>query len=138
MTAGLPGVGIGGLFYLASALLMPFRSLVATLTGREARWPVARRQLLIALATIAAVWATLHVIGWLIAAISPALVAGALPGAAGGMPVRNALRTAALLGSIGTLTLVLAAVQTLRLLLPPRPTLKTAPSASAAATQSAA
>ena len=138
MTAGLPGVGIGGLFYLASALLMPFRSLVATLTGREARWPVALRQALIALATIAATWATLHVVGWLISAISPALVAGTVLGGAGGVPVRNALRTAALLGSIGTLALVLAAVQTLRLMLTPRPTPKAAPSASAAETQAAA
>jgi hypothetical protein len=138
MTAGLPGVGIGGLFYLASALLMPFRSLVATATGREARWPVALRQALIALATIATVWATLQAIGWLIAAISPSLVAGALPGAAGSETMRNALRTAALLGSIGTLTLVLAAVQTLRLLLPPRSTPRAAPFASAAETQSAA
>jgi hypothetical protein len=138
MTAGLPGVGIGGMFYLASALLMPFHSLVATFTGREARWPLALRQALIAVATIAAAWATLQAIGWLIAAVSPALVARGLSRVAAGMPVGNALRTAALLGSIGTLTLVLAVVQTLRLLLPPRPTPRAEPSASATVTESAA
>ena len=37
MTAGLPGVGIGGIFYLASAIMMPVRSLVATLSGRARR-----------------------------------------------------------------------------------------------------
>lgn len=137
MTAGLPGVGIGGLFYLASALLMPFRSLVATFTGREARWGLALRQALISLATIAAVWATLRGIGWLIAVISPVLVAGAAPGAAGNVSP-NAVRTAVLLGSIGTLTFVLAAVQALRLLLPRRPTPRSVPSAASAEAQSAA
>ena len=137
MTVGLPGVGIGGMFYLASALLMPFRSLVAMFTGRETRWPVALRQALIALATLAAVWATGWAIGWLIAAFSPAPIAGALPGATSGVPVRNVVRTAALLASIGTLTLVLAAVQTMRLLLPPRPTPRAVP-AAADKTQSAA
>src|SRR5258705_8337297 len=122
MTVGLPGVGIGGMFYLASALLMPFRSLVATFTGRETRWPVALRQALIALATIAAIWGTGWGIGWLIATVSSPSVAGALPRGTIGVPVRNAVRTAALLGSLGTLTIVLAAVQALRLLLPPRAT----------------
>src|SRR5687768_658213 len=119
MTAGLPGVGIGGMFYLASALLMPFRSLVAMFTGRETRWPVALRHALIAAAILAAVWATGWAIGWLIAAFSLAPVAGAMPGTMA-TPVRNVVRTSALLGSLGSLTLVLAAVQTLRLLLPPR------------------
>lgn len=137
MTAGLPGVGIGGMFYLVSALLMPFRSLVATITGREARWAVALRQASIALTTIGVVWATLWGIGWLIATFSPALVVGATTAAATA-PVRNVVRTATLLGSIGTLTLVLAGVQTLRLLLPPRPTPKADSSEAAAETQSAA
>jgi|SRR5687767_360160 hypothetical protein len=138
MTAGLPGVGIGGIFYLASALLMPFRSLVAMFAGRETRWPVALRQALIALATLAAIWATGWAIGWLIAAAPSAPIAGVLPGAASGVPVRNAVRTAALLASVGTLTLVLAAVQAMRLLLPPRPTPKSVPSALAGEAQSAA
>ncbi len=137
MTAGLPGVGIGGLFYLASGLLMPFRSLVATLTGREARWWVALHQALISVTTIAAVWGTVRAIGWLIALISPALVAGGLRGTSGNVPIPPALRTAALIGSIGTLTLVLAAVQALGLL-PQRPTPRAVPSASTAEAQSAA
>jgi hypothetical protein len=138
MTAGLPGVGIGGIFYLASALLMPLRSFAAMLTGREPHWALALRQASFALATLAAIWATGWTIGWLIAAFSAAPVAGAMPSALGGLPVRNAVRTAALLGSIGTLALVLVAVQTLRLLLPRSPTPSTALPASAGEKQSAA
>jgi hypothetical protein len=37
VTAGLPGTGIGGLFYLVSALLMPFREAFRALTGRGDR-----------------------------------------------------------------------------------------------------
>ena len=62
MTAGLPGVGIGGLFYLISALLMPFVELVRTVRGRSslARWAVVARQFAMAvvmvLALAAVVW----------------------------------------------------------------------------------
>ena len=40
MIAGVPGVGINGLFYLVLAVLMPFRELPRTLAGRSsfARW----------------------------------------------------------------------------------------------------
>jgi hypothetical protein len=138
MIAGLPGVGIGGMFYLASALLMPFRSLVALFTGRDTRWPVALRQALIAVAILTAIWATGWVIGWLIASFSLAPVAGTMPGGPMVTPVRNVVRTSALLGSLGSLTLVLAAVQALRLLLPPRLTPRAAPTASASQAQSAA
>lgn len=40
MTAGLPGTGIGGLFYMLLVLLMPLRELWRTLQGRGSveRW----------------------------------------------------------------------------------------------------
>jgi hypothetical protein len=40
MTAGLPGAGIGGLFYFCLVLLMPVRELYLTARGRSslARW----------------------------------------------------------------------------------------------------
>lgn len=122
MTAGLPGVGIGGIFYLASALLMPVRALAATAAGRreEARWGLALRQAGLALAIIGALWATGWAIGWVIAAVSPATTLTTAP--AGGAPeVRNAVRMTALLGSFGTLAVVLLAVQGMRFL-PRRPT----------------
>ena len=138
MNAGLPGVGIGGMFYLASALLMPFRSLAVRLAGRDAHWTVAVRQALIALAALAAVWATGWAVGWVIAAFPVGRVLDPLSGAPVTLPVRNAVRAAALLGSVGTLTLVLAAVQVMRLLLPPRPTPRVEPMVLASEAQSAA
>src|SRR5438876_5809402 len=66
MTAGLPGVGIGGLFYLLSALLMPFIELGRTVRGRSSleRWRLVARQWLVAVGMIAAltaaVWALHH------------------------------------------------------------------------------
>lgn len=122
MTAGLPGVGIGGIFYLASAIMMPVRSLVATVTGRahEARWRVALQQAGIAAGILVALWATGLALGWIIATAFPhALITGS-----GAAPahVRNVVRTSALLISFGTLAMVLLLVQLLRLVLPVRPT----------------
>lgn len=60
MTAGLPGTGIGGLFYLISALLMPVREAWRTVTGRgRARdLRVAVRQSAMALAILGVAWLT--------------------------------------------------------------------------------
>jgi hypothetical protein len=49
MNPGLPGLGIGGLFYLISALLMPFWALLRTLQGRPAEWRAALKHAAIAL-----------------------------------------------------------------------------------------
>jgi hypothetical protein len=40
MNAGLPGIGISGIFYLFTALVLPFIEIVQTLRGRStlARW----------------------------------------------------------------------------------------------------
>ena len=58
MTAGLPGTGIGGVFYLLSALLMPFVELVKTLRGQSSwpRWVLVIRQLAMASGIIAGMW----------------------------------------------------------------------------------
>lgn len=123
MTAGLPGVGIGGIFYLASAIMMPVRSLLATVTGRaaEARWRVALRQAGIAAGILVALWATGLALGWIIATAFPRAM---VTSAAGVAPahVRNVVRTGALLLSFGTLAAVLMFVQLLRVVLPVRPT----------------
>lgn len=123
MTAGLPGVGIGGIFYLASALMMPFRSLYAVLSGRphEARWRVALRQAGIAGGILVALWVTGLALAWVIATAFPhALVSGG--GGSGPAHVKNVVRTGALLLSLGTLGMVLLFVQLLRVTLPVRPT----------------
>ncbi len=46
MTAGLPGTGIGGVFYLLLAVLMPFRELVRLMRGKSSiqRWAVIATQ----------------------------------------------------------------------------------------------
>lgn len=129
MTAGIPGVGIGGIFYLASALLMPMRSLVATARGRgdEARWPLALRQAGIALGILATLWVTGLALGWIITSFIPQ-AATMVPGGGTGAEVRSVVKTGALLLSLGTLSVVLALVQVLRVALPvsatpPNPTL---------------
>lgn len=124
MTAGLPGVGIGGIFYLASAIAMPFRSLYAVLAGRahEARWRVAIVQAGIAAGILGALWLTGLALGWVVTTLLPhAAVAITAPGAAPAH-VRNVVRTGALLLSLGTLAAVLTFVQLLRVVLPVRPT----------------
>src|SRR5215207_7225971 len=64
MTAGLPGSGIGGLFYLLSALFMPLRELWRALRSRSRpeRPVLALQQAGLALGIIAALWWT----GWAI------------------------------------------------------------------------
>jgi hypothetical protein len=136
MTAGLPGVGIGGLFYLASALLMPFRATWNAMRGRESRWALALRQALIAAGTLGALWATGWGVGWLIAILTPA-VTGAGP-AAGSAVVRSVVQTATFLGTIGTLIVVLALVQVLRVVLPPQATAKPTTTETPGKIQSAA
>lgn len=122
MTAGLPGVGIGGIFYLASALLMPMRSLVAVLSGRrdEARWPVAIRQASLAAGILGALWLTGWALGWIITAVVPEAATAAAGTGAG--EVRNVVKVGALVLSLGTLAVVLAVVQLVRVALPPQPT----------------
>ena len=60
MNAGLPGTGIGGLFYLVTALLMPAVEMVRTLRGRSsvARWRIVLRQVTLALGVLGGLWAT--------------------------------------------------------------------------------
>ncbi|HET9984166.1 MAG TPA: hypothetical protein VFQ38_11285 [Longimicrobiales bacterium] len=123
MTAGLPGTGLGGLFYILGALGMPLRAGARTLAGRhgESRWREAARQAALALGVLAAIWAT----GWLLGAAlsNPAsLLAAALagrhahPGAM--LAVQNVLRWGALVGTTGLLLLVLGGVEVLRLVVP--------------------
>ncbi|HYD53848.1 MAG TPA: hypothetical protein VEA99_14520 [Gemmatimonadaceae bacterium] len=123
MTAGLPGAGIGGLFYLASALLMPMRSLVLTLRGRgdEARWALAFRQSAMAAGVLLALWGTGLALG---AALDGARVAARSSGGGGGLLAKaptEALGAHALAFSIGTLLVVLLAVQIARAVVPQRP-----------------
>lgn len=64
MTAGLPGAGIGGLFYFCLVLLMPLRELYLTALGRSslARWKVVGFQFSMVTGIFAALWSE----AWLI------------------------------------------------------------------------
>ncbi len=64
MSAGLPGLGLGGIFFLLSALLAPVVELVRTARGESsiAAWIEVGRQFALALAMIVAINATLQAI----------------------------------------------------------------------------
>jgi hypothetical protein len=64
VSAGLPGLGLGGLFFILLALLAPFVELIRTTRGRSsvAAWRVVGRQFALALTMVAAVELTLRVL----------------------------------------------------------------------------
>src|SRR5258705_12771990 len=117
MTVGVPGTGIGGMFYLLSALAMPLRQAYRWVRRRPsfAGWRVVAGQTVMAGAILAAIWVTGWLLGIAITASArivgtPHLLAGAHPG--------SVLRTAALVLSAATLAAVLLGVQPLRLWVP--------------------
>ncbi|HXG97852.1 MAG TPA: hypothetical protein VNJ06_12170 [Gemmatimonadales bacterium] len=114
MTVGVPGTGIGGMFYLVSALAMPLRQAYRSLRRRPSlgKWRVVAGQTAMTGGILAAIWVTAWFIGIAITAsarfvVPPHLLAGAHPG--------NVLRTAALVLSAATLAAVLLGVELLRL-----------------------
>jgi tetratricopeptide (TPR) repeat protein len=124
MTVGLPGAGIGGIFYLLSALWMPFHAAghrmlrAAGLVDddddrRDPPWNLIWRQFATALAIIASLWVT----GWALAAllISHPTALGQMQTSEIGKRLPNVLRVGAVIVSVGTLAVVLAIVQIARL-----------------------
>lgn len=76
MTAGLPGVGIGGIFYLVCALFMPLIEIVNTLRGRSSlkRWRMVGQQFGILCGIVGAFWGTGVALKALFGKLSAALV----------------------------------------------------------------
>lgn len=116
MTVGLPGAGIGGLFYLLATLTLPFRhgwrAVRGLPTDVAARDIV--RAMLLALGILAGIW----VAGWLLGIVMVRMPAATGSGwRAPGQPgvARNAVRFAMLLAGFATLTVVLGAVEVARL-----------------------
>jgi len=111
MTAGLPGTGIGGMFYLVSALAMPLREAYRRARGCAASgtWRLVAGQTAIAGGILGGVWATGWLLGVALRTAHPvvALPPGAHPG--------NVLRTVTFALSLGTLAAVLLGVELLRL-----------------------
>jgi hypothetical protein len=114
MSAGLPGLGLGGLFFIFSALLAPLFELVRAVQGRSTaeRWRQVARQFLQAVLMIAAVEATLRGLY---------LVLGAF-GSRDGEPVgATALPLAPIMVTGGLLAVVLVAAKLAELVLRGRP-----------------
>jgi tetratricopeptide (TPR) repeat protein len=136
MTVGMPGTGIGGMFYMLSALLMPLSELYRRAQRREggapSRWSLALGQAAIATGSLAGIWVTGWLLGLVISAL-PAAEAGhwASRVLAGPPPTPNVVRTAALVITVGTLASVLLGVELLRLLVHRRAA-RPAPSSHAA------
>lgn len=112
MSPGLPGTGIGGLFYILCALWMPVCELWRRSRGEApARWPLVARQFGIAAGIVAsmtgAFWA-------LDAALMLEQVAAY---AAGGHHAMWSMRLSALMVTSGVLSTVLSSVQLVRLCL---------------------
>lgn len=125
MNAGLPGTGLGGLFYIVGALWMPVDAVYNRLRGRKTvPWRVVLRQAGIAVGVIAALWLTGWGIGYLIA-LQPALAfsrGGA--GAYTALQVSSVVRWAGVFGTAGLLAIVVGVVQVMRLAVP-RPSRET-------------
>ena len=114
MNVGMPGTGIGGMFYLVSALATPlseaYRRVRGGVTGAgTGGWRPVAGQTALAGAILAGMWAT----GWLLGATLQA--AHSVVWLRAGPPPSNALRTTALLLSFGTLAAVLLGVELLGL-----------------------
>jgi hypothetical protein len=106
MTAGLPGTGVGGLFYLVAALLLPLRGLVLRMRGTEVPWATLLRQLGLAVGVFVGIWAT----GWLLG-----FMVGPIAETAAVRRYQSVVRWGALLAGFGTLSVVLLLVQMARL-----------------------
>src|SRR5712671_3833740 len=116
MAAGLPGTGIGGMFYLISALATPLREGYLRLRGRKSRgWRLVVALTAIAGAILAGLWATSWLLGLALSASRRLLPAATTPHPG------NLLPAVALLISVGTLAGVLLGVEVLRLWVRPRP-----------------
>jgi len=122
MTVGLPGSGIGGVFYLISALLMPVHAGARSATrvlglraagANEPRWDLVWRQFAIAVGILASLWTA----GWLLALllVSHPAVLGQAQTTEIGKKLPNVLRAGAILVSLSTLAAVLVTVQIARL-----------------------
>jgi tetratricopeptide (TPR) repeat protein len=112
MTAGLPGSGIGGLFYLLSAIAMPIRELTRRVRGAPGRPGLALQQAMLAGTIVMTLWFTGWVLDWL-------FFGGGLGGRTFASAARaydsvpHVFRAASLLLSLGTLAAVIGTTHVL-------------------------
>src|SRR3990172_10846052 len=115
MIAGLPGTGIGGLYYLLLALWMPFREFLSGRRGSSNpdRRRLVRRQVALTVCVVAGLWVTGWVMGWLLLVLLP-VVLGPAPSGSGSLVV-NVLTLPPILLTLGVLVAVYVGVRVLRL-----------------------
>lgn len=117
MTVGLPGAGVGGIFYLLSALSMPAHAIIRQVLRTQRpgyyaddppRWGLVWRQFATALGIIAGLWLT----GWALASylIAHPQALGAFQTAAIGRRLPNVLKVGAVIVSLITLFSVFGVV----------------------------
>lgn len=114
MTPGLPGTGIGGLFYLLLVFFMPLREALRVLRGRGdvRRWRTIGGKLALAGGILAALWLE----GWVLFEVF-GLRQDSLAASAGASAEQAALAArAASFATLASLGLVLFALAVLRLL----------------------
>ncbi len=112
MNPGLPGIGIGGLFYILSALWMPLCEVSRRRRGDPTgRWSLVARQFAIAVGVVAAMTGVF----WALDTVF--MLKQVAAHAAGKGHVIWSLRVSALLVTSGVLATVLSAVHFVRLCL---------------------
>ena len=110
MTAGLPGTGVGGLFYMLSGILMPFREAYRAARGQsDAR---SRRlvayQTVMALGVVGGIWVTGGLLGVIIS-WSPAVAAAVHGETFTAAHTANVLRDVAVFIGVGKVRVVVSA-----------------------------
>ncbi|HKC48888.1 MAG TPA: hypothetical protein VKB63_14895, partial [Gemmatimonadales bacterium] len=107
MTPGIPGTGIGGLFYMLSAAALPLREGYHRMWRgvAAARWRVIAMQQLLAAGILGGMWTTGWLLGVLLSTARTHFVAG--PATAS----HNVWRTATFALSFATLILVVCTVE---------------------------
>ena len=118
MSVGLPGSGIGGVFYLLSALWMPVHSAQRSVRGKNARLRLMLRQTLLASLIVGALWGTGYLIDLVLLGAPANESLRAAVGKDGGGSLPSVFRAASFAITFGTLALVLMMVQVLRFVVP--------------------
>lgn len=115
MTAGVPGTGLGGLFYILAALFLPVRGAIQKLRGHHVSWSIIARLTGLAVGVFIGIWATGWLLGWLLAPATETFNTATGMTAEMRATSRNILRWATVAAGFATLFMVLLAVQVARL-----------------------
>jgi tetratricopeptide (TPR) repeat protein len=121
MVAGIPGAGVGGLFYLISALLLPVRRIRHWWRARSTERATVWHPFFMATGILAGIWPTGWLLGVVVARAARAEAGVTAHQAPLGIVSGNVVRTATLMGGLLSLLFVLLAVEAARILVGRRP-----------------